>query len=266
MSNFRYIFGIFTLILVASVHGQVAKDSELYKILKSKDSLLFDAAFNQCDVDTMESLFTEDFEFYHDKGGFTDGREAFLKPTRENCEKRDPEAPQYSKRILMDGSLEVYPLYKGEELYGAIQHGVHRFEFLNDKNEYQKGDIAKFTHVWVIKDGEWKIKRELSYDHHLLENKEPIMEVSVSQQILEKYEGSYVSPQVGSVQIKKDAGNLLLVSEKMQAKLYPKSEDTFFIKERDVRFKFIQSDAGEVTKMQVIENDTVVDEAQREKS
>ncbi len=265
MSNFRYIFGIFTLILAASVHGQVTKDSELYKVLKSKDSLLFDAAFNRCDVATMESLFTEDFEFYHDKGGFTDGREAFLKPTREECEKRDPEAPQYSKRILMDESLEVYPLYKKGELYGAIQHGVHRFEFLNDKNEYQKGDIAKFTHVWVLQDGEWRIKRELSYNHHLMENEEPIMEVSISQQILDKYEGSYTSPQVGPVQIRKDAGNLLLSSEKMQATLYPQSENTFFMKERDVRFKFIQTGDGEVTKMQIIENNAVVDEAKKEK-
>lgn len=148
-------------------NAQVGKDSELYKTLKSKDSLLFDAAFNRCDVETMESLFTEDFEFYHDKGGFTDGREAFLKPTRENCGKRDPDAPQNAKRILIDGSLEVYPLLKDGELYGAIQHGVHSFEFLNGKGGYQKGDIAKFTHVWMLKDGQWKIKRELSYDHHL---------------------------------------------------------------------------------------------------
>lgn len=167
MKSFGYIFGFLALILTNSTSGQIAKGSELYRTLKSKDSLLFDAAFNRCDVDTMESLFTEDFEFYHDKGGFTDGREAFLNPTRENCEKTDPNAPQYSKRILIDGSLEVYPLKKDGEIYGAIQYGVHRFEFLNDKNEYQKGDIAKFTHVWMLKNGKWKIKRELSYDHHL---------------------------------------------------------------------------------------------------
>jgi hypothetical protein len=147
--------------------AQATADSELYKTLQSKDSILFDAAFNRCDPDTLESIFTEDFEFYHDKGGLTDSRDAFLQPLRDNCAERDPSAPQYSKRILIKGSLEVYPLYKNGELYGAIQHGVHRFEFLNDKNEYQRGDIAKFTHVWVLQDGRWKVKRELSYDHHL---------------------------------------------------------------------------------------------------
>ena len=264
MQRFTYIFGILILAVSFSAHGQASKDSELYKILKSKDSLLFDAAFNRCDVDTMESLFTEDFEFYHDKGGFTDGREAFLKPTRENCEKRDPEAPQSSKRILMDGSLEVYPLYKGEELYGAIQHGVHRFEFLNDQEEYQKGDMAKFTHVWMLIDGSWKIKRELSYDHHLMKSEDSTEEITVSEKILNKYEGHYTSPQVGKVQIKKENGKLLLITEKMQATLFPKTTDIFFMKERPVLFKFIILDNGDVEKMQIIENDKVVDEAKRE--
>ncbi len=263
MKSFRYIFGILGLAMAFSAEAQEPKTSELYLLLKSKDSLLFDAAFNKCDVDTMESLFTEDFEFYHDRGGFTDGREAFLKPTQEDCEKRDPSAPQYSKRILIDGSLEVYPLKKDGEIYGAIQHGVHRFEFLNENKEYQKGDIAKFTHVWMLVDGSWKIKRELSYDHHLMESEEAVQVISVSDNILDKYAGTYESPQVGHVQIKKDNGNLLLITEKMQATLFPQSEDTFFMKERPVLFKFIVSDNGNIEKMQIIENNNVVDEAKK---
>ena len=167
MSWTKSISTLFFMGISTLLSAQVAADSELYKTLQSKDSILFDAAFNRCDPDTLESIFTEDFEFYHDKGGITDSRDAFLQPLRDNCAERDPSAPQYSKRILIKGSLEVYPLYKNGELYGAIQHGVHRFEFLNDKNEYQRGDIAKFTHVWVLQDGRWKVKRELSYDHHL---------------------------------------------------------------------------------------------------
>ncbi|WP_396589489.1 nuclear transport factor 2 family protein [Allomuricauda sp. R78024] len=149
------------------VNAQMAESSELYMTLKEKDSTLFDAAFNQCDVETMESLFTEDFEFYHDKGGITVGRNNFLAPNRENCAKIDRNEPQRAKRILVPGSLQVYPLYKQGKLYGAVQHGVHSFEFLNEQKEYQKGDVAKFIHVWILEDGHWKIKRELSYDHQL---------------------------------------------------------------------------------------------------
>lgn len=162
------IISVFFFVGTCSViTAQVATDSELYGTLKQKDSILFDAAFNKCDVDTMESLFTEDFEFYHDKGGLTEGREVFLSNSRVNCANRKVGEPQPAKRFLVDGSLEVFPLYKNGTLYGAIQHGVHTFEFLNEKKEYQKGDIAKFTHLWILEGDVWKIKRELSYDHQL---------------------------------------------------------------------------------------------------
>nr|WP_299069385.1 nuclear transport factor 2 family protein [uncultured Allomuricauda sp.] len=167
MKAINNIITILAISMMSLLNAQMSQDSELYMTLKKKDSTLFDAAFNQCDVDTMESLFTEDFEFYHDKGGVTIGRDNFLAPNRENCAKIDKNKPQQAKRILVSGSLEVYPLYKKGELYGAIQHGIHSFEFLNEKKEYQKGDLAKFTHVWVLEDGHWKIKRELSYDHQL---------------------------------------------------------------------------------------------------
>lgn len=145
--------------------GQLEATNELHLLLAKKDSVLFNAAFNTCDTEVLEELFTEDFEFYHDKGGLTVGRDAFLNPMKENCLKRLATDLQPSKRILLENSLAVYPLYKNGELYGAVQHGIHRFESLDSKNEYQMGDIAKFTHVWIKEDALWKVKRELSYDH-----------------------------------------------------------------------------------------------------
>ncbi|MEN8788046.1 MAG: nuclear transport factor 2 family protein [Flavobacteriaceae bacterium] len=159
---------VFLVVLICSFlfsRAQETQQSSLHLLLKQKDSILFDAAFNRCDSMTMESLFTEDFEFYHDKGGATIGREEFLAPIRKECAGHNPNAPQAAKRILTEGSLEVFPLYKDGILYGAIQHGIHSFKFLNQDKEYQQGDTAKFTHLWVLEDGQWRIKRELSYDH-----------------------------------------------------------------------------------------------------
>lgn len=167
MEVYKKIIALLFLTAAFASNAQVATDSELYKVLAKKDSILFNAAFNTCDIGTLEEIFTKDFEFYHDKGGATEGRDSFLDPMKVNCANRGSKALQPSKRILVPGSLEVYPLYKNGELYGAIQHGVHSFEFLNDKKEYQKGDVAKFTHVWIKEDGRWKVKRELSYDHQL---------------------------------------------------------------------------------------------------
>jgi len=161
----KYILVLILFLVHAFASAQVSQDSELFLSLKQKDSILFDAAFNQCDTEVMAHLFSEDFEFYHDKVGVTSGKRNFLKPMEENCAHRDFDLPQPAKRILLEDSLEVFPLYKEGELYGAIQHGVHRFEFLNGNQEYQKGDIAKFTHIWMLDNGKWKIKRELSYDH-----------------------------------------------------------------------------------------------------
>lgn len=152
---------------VIAINGQETSETDLFKTLKTKDSILFDAAFNSCGIEVLNELFTEDFEFYHDKGGLTEGRKMFVAGIANGCGSRDLTTLQPSKRILIPESLEVYPMYKNGELYGAVQHGIHRFEFLNEKQEYQKGDIAKFTHVWILDKGNWKIKRELSYDHKL---------------------------------------------------------------------------------------------------
>lgn len=264
MNPKTYISIIVLLAVSSLMNAQISQDSELYQLLKSKDSILFDAAFNRCDVETMESLFTEDFEFYHDRSGFTDGREAFLKPTRENCEKRNPSEPQPSKRILIEGSLEVYPLHKDNgELYGAIQHGVHRFVFLNENKEYQQGDIAKFTHVWMLKDGEWKIKRELSYNHQSSMDNKSKQTITLSEKILAQYEGMYKSPQAGMVKITQDHGHLLLQSEGFEATLLPETENVFFIEGRNTQFKF-EKENNKIAKMVIVENDTIVDEAKKQ--
>ncbi|NJB37717.1 nuclear transport factor 2 family protein [Croceivirga sp. JEA036] len=164
------VLSLSLLLLLLNVHTswcQLNKTDELYKLLAKKDSLLFDAAFKTCNTDYLDQLFTEDFEFYHDKGGFTEGKEAFLRPMQEACNRRGSRALPPAKRHLVTDSFKVYPLYKKEVLYGAIQHGVHSFSSLDQNQTYKKGDIAKFTHIWIIENGEWKLKRELSYDHQL---------------------------------------------------------------------------------------------------
>jgi len=65
--------------------------------------------------------------------------------------------------------MEVYPLYENNSqvLYGAIQNGSHDFYQQYDGEEAQKTNTAKFTHVWIIEKGDWKLKRVLSYNHQI---------------------------------------------------------------------------------------------------
>ncbi|MGO1586210.1 MAG: serine hydrolase, partial [Mesonia sp.] len=48
-----------------SLSAQVEKNSDLYKAIMSKDSLLFEVGFNRCDISQFETLMSEDLEFYH---------------------------------------------------------------------------------------------------------------------------------------------------------------------------------------------------------
>ena len=112
---------------------------ELYQEIAKQDSLLFNA-FNTRDIDLFKTMFTEDLEFYHDKGGLTGYEHTidFLKTTAQGNNQLN--------RELEKGSLEVYPIPG----YGAMEIGMHRFCHLD--NGKQSCGTFKFVHIWQKKD------------------------------------------------------------------------------------------------------------------
>lgn len=143
--------------------AQVDQNSDLFKTLKAKDSILFKIGFNKCKVDKSAELMFDDLEFYHDKSGITNSKEEFVKTMKNGiCRANNPEKVY---RFLVDESLEVFPMYNNGELYGALQNGKHFFS--TDENmTFEKSDnYALFSHLWIIDDGEWKLKRVMSYNH-----------------------------------------------------------------------------------------------------
>lgn len=146
---------------IPKLQAQVPESAELFKTLKTKDSLLFTIGFNTCDIRQFETLVSENFEFYHDKAGFTSSKQAFISGIKDGICKMDYKP----RRELAEGSLAVYRLEKDGVVYGAIQTGTHRFYAIEkDKPEYLTS-IAKFTHIWLIEEGLWKLSRAISYDH-----------------------------------------------------------------------------------------------------
>ena len=126
----------------------------LYKTVAGLDTELFDA-YNNCRLDKLGSLVSEDLEFYHDKTGLAVGRQLFVDAIKNNiCGK--------VHRELVPGTLEVYPL----EGFGAVEIGVHRFSHPNDPHNLGE---AKFVTIWRHKDGSWKMTRAISFDHHAAE-------------------------------------------------------------------------------------------------
>ncbi|MDQ3667682.1 MAG: nuclear transport factor 2 family protein [Acidobacteriota bacterium] len=140
-----------TLLLTDGVHAQSKTDlpaaKELYERIAALDAALFDS-YNACDIDKVGTFFTEDLEFYHEKGGLTLSRKSSLDIMRTNlC----GENSNRVRRELVRGSLEVHPISN----YGAVETGEHRF-YLTQKGQKEKLDgIGKL--LWHKKDVEWKI-------------------------------------------------------------------------------------------------------------
>ena len=65
----------------------VPADQELYETILSLDKKLFDA-YNSCDMETQEALYSEDLEFFHDEGGLSTSKEKILLALKNNiCDK-----------------------------------------------------------------------------------------------------------------------------------------------------------------------------------
>jgi CubicO group peptidase (beta-lactamase class C family) len=158
----HYLILAYFFITSLSVFAQVDKNSELYRTILSKDSLLFSVGFNTCDITQFENLLSDKFEFFHDKDSISYKKEFLYNLKNGLC--KSPGTYQ-SRRELVNETNEVYPLYKNKILYGAIQSGTHRFyETIAGKQETFAG-TAKFTHVWLLENGIWKLAKGLSFDH-----------------------------------------------------------------------------------------------------
>ncbi len=167
MKQVHYILILITTLsigIINPIKAQVSEDSELFQKLKTKDSLLFNVGFNNCDISQFQNLTTDDLEFYHDKAGIQNTQDVFISAIKTGICNKDN--PYKSRRELVEGSLKVFPLYNNGELYGAIQNGEHKF-YERFEGQEKAGSIAKFSHLWILENNQWKIKRVYSFDHQL---------------------------------------------------------------------------------------------------
>lgn len=142
----------FALRLSAQASVAVSHDQSLKVEIARMDSLLF-AAFNARDLAKLGTFFAPDLEFYQDNEGLEnysqtmkDFGEMFHQPTR-------------IRRMLVPGSLEVYPIKN----YGAIEVGSHRF--CHDENGKPECGTFKFLHVWRKAGNSWQLSRIVSFAH-----------------------------------------------------------------------------------------------------
>lgn len=161
MKNFIALVLMLMLGGTQTSQAQVSENTGLFKDIMALDSELFDQGFNQCKPNIFEARTDENLEFFHDKGG-TQNRKQFLEAVKRNICSNLNEKPI---RTLVSGSSQVFPLDNNGELYGAIHQGAHQFHTKGKDIATHGYTVAKFTHVWLLRDGIWKLKTALSFDH-----------------------------------------------------------------------------------------------------
>jgi len=235
------------------MYGQ-SEQEKVIAAIRHLDSLFWNA-YNSCDTGKFKDFFTDDVEFYHDKGGETFGSDSLVATFKKNICGADYKI----RREAVEGSVKVFPLQKGNEIYGAVISGEHSF-YMTEKGkaEYQSGQ-ALFTHLWLLKDGVWKMARVLSYNHHEPDYINKRKEITLDKNKLEQLTGTYKAPQSGEVKIQREDEHLLMLIGEQRYVIYPESETVFFSKERDLTFEFVK-DNYKVSKMIVREKGNIVEE------
>jgi hypothetical protein len=210
-------------------------NAQVTSAILHRDSLFWQA-YNACDVEAMKAFFTPDLEFYHDRGGVTIGQDSMAAATRHGICGSDS---VHVRREAVEGTIHVFPMRKAGVVYGAILSGDHRFYVKQPgKHEYLDGQ-AKFTHLWVLKDGEWKMSRVLSYDHGPAQYINQRKEIAVSDGAMHAFTGTYKGPNSGLAEVTVENGHLLLTIGKGKFALYPETESRWFMRERDLTFTFV---------------------------
>ncbi|WP_338792869.1 nuclear transport factor 2 family protein [Bernardetia sp. Wsw4-3y2] len=151
----KYLF-LFLLFFSASLsnllYSQNLDDNLQGKIMKM-DSLLFDVAFNECNLTLYKKIMSQNLEFYDDRTGLNTSIEKEIAAFEDRCSK-----PFKLTRKLIETNIHKLGAF------GAVQTGIHIF--LMDGKPVE---VSKFITVWEFINDQWKVKRVISYEHKPLE-------------------------------------------------------------------------------------------------
>lgn len=132
----------------AGVPPYVPESRSLFDTIARMDSTFFEA-YNTCKLDVMDAMFSDNIEFYHDRGGLDTSKKNIMQSLEKYiCGK--------VRRELLKGSIEVYPVPN----YGAIEMGAHRF--YNNQEKGGPSRFSKFVMLWHRENGQWKMSRVIS--------------------------------------------------------------------------------------------------------
>ena len=250
----KYTYALLWILLAAPSARADMPPAEAEAAVRAADDAFW-KAYNTCDVAAMSGFFSEDIEFYHDKGGLTKTRAGLTDSIKKNlCS--NPKS--HLRREAIADSVKSYPLAGNR----VLLVGEHRF-YVNDvdKPEFLDGQ-ARFDDLWEYADGHWRMSRVFSYSHGPAAYPPPAA-IELSAAELSKLAGRYTSGQSGDIEITVDGSHLKLISGTHTFTIFALSPTQFFSRERDLRFEFSAPKNGSIDRIVVRENGNVVDEARR---
>lgn len=187
--------------------------------IKERDSLFWQA-YNQCDTSAFSKYFSTDIEFYHDKGGLSKGLDTLVSSFQANICSRDYKL----RRELVPGSLKIFPLKNQKELYGIILSGEHLF-YIQEKGKQERLDgAAKFTNLWMLQQGTWKMSRVLSFDHGPVPYANKRKAVDLSSQQLKKISKTYSGTMTKNLSFQIDKKDIFVVVNNQKFQVFAESE------------------------------------------
>lgn len=132
--TFNYLLFFILLFSTAAFSQKEDKlndQRELEYQIHKMDSLLFDVAFNKCDLELYKKIMSPNLEFYDDRSGLTNSHESDIATFKDKCSR-----PFSVTRKLVNSTVHVL----GD--YGAVQIGVH--EFYEDGKKVQKPNLILY--------------------------------------------------------------------------------------------------------------------------
>ena len=135
----------FALVFTNTSDAQDAEQRVTQHILH-KDSMFWQS-YNRCDTAGYDQFFSNDVEFYHDKGGITLGADNMALSIKKNlCSNSDFRI----RREEVKGTVKVFPLQNNGVIYGAILSGEHFFYILEKGKARKTGWKSKVYTSLVV--------------------------------------------------------------------------------------------------------------------
>jgi ketosteroid isomerase-like protein len=154
------------LVLVILTSELVSAQTKSTNEILTKFTRDYFEQYNNCNVDKILELCTDDIEVYHDLAGLIDGKVDLGLQSKKFCDwTASPDILSINAEII--GDLKIQELKtKNDKVYGAVITGTIDFiEISKQTGARTKSGSSDFIWILRLTGDKWQIARDISYNH-----------------------------------------------------------------------------------------------------